>query len=220
MFAMVVLAGTTAYAHRRDELLQAARLAIEPARVELQLDLTPGIDVAELMIAEIDRNGDGVLSPEEKHRYIAGVLSALVLEVDGKTLHVAPISATFPGVDSFRRGEGTIQLRGGTPLPPLSNGAHYLSYRNTNRPDISVFLANALVPNSNRVAVRAQQRDTDQRDLTIDYELEPESHATTIGWTSFSGALAIALGSVLARRHAAKCDLTTRLLAGRARASE
>jgi hypothetical protein len=199
VFAIAVLAGSTASAHRRDEFLQAARLAIEPARVELQLDLTPGIEVADTVIADIDRDRDGALSPEEKRHYVAGVLSAVALDVDGKALHVVPIAATFPDVDSFRRGEGTIQLRAGTALPPLSNGAHHLSYRNTNRPDISVFLANALVPESDRVAVHAQQRDTDQRDLRIDYELRSESRVPTVGWMFFGGALFFAVGSVYAR---------------------
>ena len=49
-------------AHRRDEYLQAARLAIDPGRVQLELDLTPGIALAEAIIADIDRNRDGSLS--------------------------------------------------------------------------------------------------------------------------------------------------------------
>jgi hypothetical protein len=201
VFATVVLAGTTASAHRRDEFLQAARLAIEPSRMELQLDLTPGIEVAESVIADIDRDRDGMLSPDEQRRYVTGVLSAVTLDVDGKALHVVPIAATFPDVDSFRRGEGTIQLRAGSPLPPLSDGAHHLSYRNTHRPDISVFLANALVPDSDRVAVHGQQRDTNQRELTVDYELQSTSHMPALGWTYFGGALAVALGSVYVRRR-------------------
>ena len=36
-----VIVGTALSAHRRDEYLQAARIAIEPGRVELELALTP-----------------------------------------------------------------------------------------------------------------------------------------------------------------------------------
>ena len=174
--------------------------------MDLQLDLTPGIEVADTVIADIDRDGDGVLSPDEKREYVAGVLGAVALDVDGKPLRVVPIDATFPNVDSFRRGEGTVQLRASTSLPPLFNGAHHLSYRNTNRPDISVFLANALVPDSERVAVRAQQRDTDQRDLKIEYELQAESHVATAGWTVFSGVLVVALASAWRRRQRASSN--------------
>jgi hypothetical protein len=56
----------------------------------------------------------------------------------------------------------------------LSPGAHRLTYRNTHRPDIGVYLANALVPRSNRVAVTGQDRDFDQRELTIAFELVAE----------------------------------------------
>ncbi len=57
-----VAISTAASAHRRDEYLQAARLAVEPGRVELELDLTPGIAVSAATIADIDRDRDGVLS--------------------------------------------------------------------------------------------------------------------------------------------------------------
>ena len=65
----VVIVGTAASAHRRDEFLQAARLGVEPDRVELELDLTPGIAVADATIADIDRDRDGVLSAEERGAY-------------------------------------------------------------------------------------------------------------------------------------------------------
>src|SRR5580765_8182089 len=56
--AAAVTLGTAASAHRRDEYLQAARLAVEPGRVDLELDLTPGIEVAEAIIADIDGDRD------------------------------------------------------------------------------------------------------------------------------------------------------------------
>src|SRR5215471_3955823 len=151
-------------AHRRDEYLQAARLAIAPTRVELQLDLTPGIAVADTIIADIDRNRDGALSPDEQHAYVARVLSSIELAVDGHPVHLQPGPptrsaalgwepgpSTFSDLEAFRRGEGTIALQATATLPPLSEGAHQLAYRNTHRADISVYLANALVPDSNRV---------------------------------------------------------------------
>ncbi len=74
--AACVLALTTAIvavaevsAHRRDEYLQAARLAIDPGGVQLELDLTPGIALAEAIIADIDRNRDGALSQDEQRDY-------------------------------------------------------------------------------------------------------------------------------------------------------
>ena len=43
------MSGSWTSAHRRDEYLQAACLAIDPDRVELALDLTAGIAVAEVV---------------------------------------------------------------------------------------------------------------------------------------------------------------------------
>ena len=59
---MAIVGGAEVSAHRRDEYLQAARLAIDPGRVQLELDLTPGIALADAIIADIDRNRDGSLS--------------------------------------------------------------------------------------------------------------------------------------------------------------
>src|SRR5262245_65012781 len=59
--ALVFALGSVLSAHRRDELLQAARIAVGPERVDLELDLTPGIDVADGVIADIDRDGNGAL---------------------------------------------------------------------------------------------------------------------------------------------------------------
>ncbi len=172
MVAVLVAFETGLSAHRRDEYLQAARIAIAPGRVDLQLDLTPGIAVADAIIAEIDRNRDGVLTADEKQAYVARVLSAIELDLDGQPIHVqGPAASTFPEVEAFRRGEGTIALQLRATLPPLPDGAHQLAYHNTHRRDVSVYLANALMPDSDRVSIRAQQRDVDQRDLTIDYVL-------------------------------------------------
>ncbi len=197
-------------AHRRDEFLQAARIGIAPGRVDLQLDLTPGIAVADDIIAEIDRNRDGVLTAAEQQAYVARVLSAISLEVDGLPIHVQqqdqPVATTFPDVQAFRRGEGTIALQVHATLPPLSDGAHQLAYHNTHRRDVSVYLANALMPDSDRVSIRAQQRDVDQRDLTIDYVLRDADsvsdglNTTTHIWLLGSVAGVVMWAGVLYRR--------------------
>ena len=65
----VIAGAPSVSAHRRDEYLQAARLAIDPGGVQLELDLTPGIALAETIIADIDRNRDGALSADEQRAY-------------------------------------------------------------------------------------------------------------------------------------------------------
>ena len=179
-------------AHRRDEYLQAARVAIDPGGAQIELDLTPGIALADAIIADIDRDGDGALSAAEQHQYAGVILGALEVELDGTPLRLQPGAASFPDTDAMRRGEGAIRLQSTVTLPRLSPGAHHLLFRNRHHPDRSVYLANALVPQSYRLAVTGQRRDDTQRELTIDYVLR-EAPATSTGvW--LLGSLAAAAG--------------------------
>jgi hypothetical protein len=194
-----VAASITVSAHRREEYLQAARLAVEPDRVELELDLTPGIAVADATIADLDRDRDGMLSDGEKRAYLGRVLDAVVLELDGRSLHVEATGSTFPGLNDFRRGEGTIQLRSVVALPPQADGDHHIAFRNSNQRDGSVYLANALVPKSDRVTITAQRRDTAQRDLTIDYVLRSRPATSAPRWL-LSALTGVAILAVLLMR--------------------
>ena len=197
---VALIAGTDLSAHRRDEYLQAARLAVEPNRVELELDLTPGIAVAEAIIADVDRDRDGVLSANEKRAYVATVLGAIELHIDGRALHVEPVASSFPALDAFRRGDGTIQLQAAVVLPRLSDGDHQLSFRNTYRRDVSVYLANALAPESHRVMVTTQRRDAEQRDLTIDYIVRADPAASLPVWPLGVIGVAAVVAARLTRR--------------------
>jgi hypothetical protein len=167
----VVIASPGLSAHRRDEYLQAARLAIDPDRVQIALDLTPGIAVAEGVLAEIDRDANRSISAAEARAYSERVLSAIALDVDGMPLRVKLVDSAFPTIDTVERGEGTTRIHAVAPMPRLVDGLHHLRYRNAYRADIGVYLANALVPASDRVTVVAQRRDVDQRDLLVDYRL-------------------------------------------------
>jgi hypothetical protein len=167
----VVVASTGLSAHRRDEYLQAARLAIDPDRVQIVLDLTPGIAVADAILTEIDGDANRSFSAAEARAYAERVLSAIALDVDGMPLRVELVDSAFPAIDTVRLGEGTTRIHAVAPMPRLADGLHHLRYRNTYRSDIGVYLANALVPDSDRVTVAAQRRDVDQRDLVVDYRL-------------------------------------------------
>jgi hypothetical protein len=179
---VMALTSVSLSAHRRDEYLQAARLAVEPDRVELQLDLTPGIDVADAIIGDIDRDRDGALSAREQQAYVGRVFGLLELHIDGHALAAEPDASTFPDLGAVRRGEGTIRLRSTVSLPHVSSGAHQLVFRNRHRPDVSVYLANALIPDGDRVAITAQRRDSDQRELTIDYTVRAQRALPAPAW--------------------------------------
>src|ERR1051326_5336806 len=80
---LTAMASASLAAHRRDEYLQAARITIEPSRVRIDLDLTPGIALAHDIVAGIDRDGDGVVGADEAQAYATRVLGDLRLDVDG-----------------------------------------------------------------------------------------------------------------------------------------
>jgi hypothetical protein len=190
---LVLMSGSWTSAHRRDEYLQAARLGIDPDRVELALDLTAGIAVAEVVLSEIDLDKDGVVSVAEARAYSDRVLSAIALDVDGIPLRVELVESTFPTFDTVRKGEGTTRIQATASLPRLDDGLHHLRYRNAYRSDIGVYLANALVPASDRVIVAAQRRDVNQRDLVIDYMLSGQRTPTARRGLSVGVAGAIIL---------------------------
>ena len=196
---MAVAASIAVSAHRRDEYLQAARVAVEPDRVELELDLTPGIAVADATIAELDRDRDGTLSEGEKRAYLNRVLHAVVLELDGGSLNIETTGSSFPSFNDFRRGEGTIQLHAAVIFPAQADGDHQISFRNRNDRDGSVYLANALVPKSQRVTITTQRRDPVQRDLTIDYVVRSRPATSAPAWLLGSMAGMAVLAALLTR---------------------
>jgi hypothetical protein len=160
---------TKASAHRTEDYLQAARIGLEPGRVGMTLDLTPGTAVAESFVVALDGDGDGALSAEEQRRYAAGVQSALTVELDERALRTRVVSWSFPPLSAFRRGVGMVRLRIETSVSNVSPGAHRLRFRNAHLAGHSAYLANALISESPRVVVTAQRRTRDQSELTIEF---------------------------------------------------
>jgi hypothetical protein len=195
---IVIVGGGGVSAHRVDEYLQATRIAIEPDGVQLELDLTPGIALAETILADIDRNHDGSLSIEEQRAYGSLVLNALTVDLDGTPVRAELASSSFHGPDEIRRGEGTVRFHLTAPLPRPAAGVHHLLFRNRHHPDRSVYLANALVPASGRVSVTAQRRDGNQSELTIDYVLRAAPARPSV-WLLGGLAVATALSALVIR---------------------
>src|SRR5258705_13835952 len=78
---LLASASAPASPHRRDEYLQATRIAIDPGRVLIELDLTPGIEVAQGIVADIDRDRNGVVAADEAQAYAARVLRDIRLDI-------------------------------------------------------------------------------------------------------------------------------------------
>jgi hypothetical protein len=192
---MVAALTAAVSAHRLDEYLQAARIAIEPNGVQLELNLTPGITVADSIVLEIDSDRNGVLSSEEQRAYAQQVLSATALRIDTAPRHLDLVASNFPSVAAMRLGDTAITIRSRVVVPFLAAGPHRLFFRNENVSANSVYLANALVPESDRVAVTRQERDGDQRELTIDFVIRgtPAASSRRWAWIGLAGALLLAV---------------------------
>jgi hypothetical protein len=195
-------------AHRLDEVLQAARIAIEPGLVQVEVSLTAGQLMADRLLQAIDADGDGTLSAAERLHYAQRVRDSLTLRVDdGPSLPLTTIEARFPTAEAMRTGDAAITILVAGALPPLAAGPHGLSFRNDHAPEGSVYLANALVPVIDRVAVTAQHRDVDQRELEIDFEVAPTSLLAP-GWIRWPAGWRGARGAHRRGRSAARGRLS------------
>lgn len=187
-------------AHRLDECLQAARIAVEPDHVAVDLEITPGIAVAAAIIGDIDRDGDGVLSASEQDAYARRVLDSLDLAIDGRQLTLMTGEVRVPDVAILRQGEGAIHLRATRTFAEQSAGTHQVVFRNRYRRELSVYVANALVPESDRLTVTSQQREAQQHELTIGYTVRRSATAFPAGWLVTGVAAVLAILTVKPRR--------------------
>jgi hypothetical protein len=192
VLAGAVTAGSGVSAHRLDEYLQAARIDIAPDRITIELDLTPGVAIAGSLVPEIDRDSDGTITAGEGQAYVRGVLGAIDLALDGGPLEVESGTGAFPDLTALQDGTGTIRLSATVALPPQQEGAHRVFFRNRYRPDVSVYLANALVPETNRISVSAQRHSGEQRELAIDFRVVGDAANETWSWRLGGAALASA----------------------------
>jgi hypothetical protein len=180
-----------ASAHRLDEYLQASRISLDPAGLAVEIDLTPGASVADRVIARVDEDGDGVLSPNEQNVYAAMVLRDATLEIDGRRAELTLVDGRFPTSTAMREGTGAIQLRARGPAISTS-GRHAVRFLNRHEPEMSVYLVNALMPPAG-ITITGQRRDYWQHQITIDYAGEG---AAATAWTLAAALVLIGIGGL------------------------
>jgi len=166
--ALLLSTGQFAFAHRLDEYLQATLISVEKTRALLKVRLTPGVAIVPIVLAEIDRNGDGVMSEVEQREYAERVVRDLVVTAGGERLTPRPVSAKFPTIEEMRDGSGEIQLQLETSLRnDIRNRS--LTFENGHMRQISAYLANALVPSDPSVRIAGQYRNSSQSLYRLDY---------------------------------------------------
>jgi hypothetical protein len=205
LFGVIVLiagAAAPAAAHRLDEYLQATRIGIERERLQVEINLTPGANIASQVASLIDADVDGVLSETERADYARRVLDAMTLAIDGGRAVLAVDGYEFPPSDAMAAGVGTIRIRASTAWP-TGVGRHHLAYSNSHRPEMSVYLVNALVPADPRVVIGTPQRDRLQRGLDLEFDIRGDQPWLQAGWLGIAIVVLGTLASARRGNHAA-----------------
>ena len=157
------------FAHRDDQYLQASLVAIEPSGVWLQINLTPGVAVAEQVIAEIDRDLDGAISKNEAAAYAESLKRDLTVRMDGRVLPLKLTGSEFVSPEDLRTGAGIIQMEFSAISALLASGSHRLTLENRHLTAISVYLINAAQPRLATVQITRQKRNQNQSAGEIEF---------------------------------------------------
>ena len=160
-----------ALAHRLDEYLQATRVTVSTNRIEISIELTPGVAVADQVMAVIDKNRDGQISSVERDQYGEQFLKDLQLKLDEKVLALRLVEASFPSIIEMQSGVGVICLKATASSVLLTAGKHSLCLSNSHLPRFSVYLVNALTPKIPAVQITKQTRDELQKEYRLEFEI-------------------------------------------------
>jgi hypothetical protein len=166
--ATSALLGPNASAHRIDEYLQATLLSLHDGSVQASMRLIPGEQVAAGVIAAIDSDGDGELSPLEQKSYAQRVIGDLAVTVDGKPVLPQVASWSFPPPAQLRDGLGEIHLEY-TIAVQQGQGIRSIVLANRHSGGQSVYLVNTLAPQDPGIQVLSQQRDARQSTYALEY---------------------------------------------------
>jgi hydrogenase/urease accessory protein HupE len=177
----MLTATTAAFAHRLNEYLVATTINLSGGKVQLQLHLTSGVDVANEVLKSIDQNGDRLISSREQQAYIALLAHDLSLTLDGHRLTLQPVSFFFPTVDAMRKGTGEILVEFESEMSPgvsspAGSSTHRLELSNDHYRPIAVYLVNCLMPADAGIKVDHQNRSADQSLYQLEFstgEIQP-----------------------------------------------
>jgi hypothetical protein len=191
--ALALAMSAPAAAHQLDEYLQAARVLLERDRLLIEIDLTPGAGVAPGVIAAIDRDRDGAISPAEAKMYGLEVLEDVTVTMDGRRIALSLRRIEIPSPGEMRDGMATIQLEATGAAGAIAPGRHSVDIRNEHRNDSSVYLVNALLSQDGTVTVLSQRRDSRQSQAQIEYDVA--GTASPIVWVMVAGLMLAGLAA-------------------------
>jgi hypothetical protein len=160
--------------HRLDEYLQATLVTIEPEALRLQINLTPGVAVAEQVLALMDGDRNGVVSTKEAEAYSDRLKRQLIVKLDDREIELKLAKSNFPPVTELRAGSGIIQVEFVAKIGPFSAGPHRVKLENRHMPAIGVYLFNAAQSRFKSVEIRDQKRNKNQSVGEIEFTYSNE----------------------------------------------
>jgi len=196
------------FAHRLDKYLQATLVDIEPGDVRLEINLTPGMAVAEQVLALIDSNHDGVISTNEAAAYAELLKRDLAVRLDQRDVELKLTALNFPEPTELRTGWGIIQMEYSVPPGALAAGPHRFTLENRHHPVASAYLFNAARPGSALIRIAGQKRNENQSTGEIAFEYRPPPiFSMTTGITiSLAAMLVILFAGAWKMRKKQKVD--------------
>jgi hypothetical protein len=142
------------------------------------------------VMRRLDVDGDGIFTPSEAAAYARAVIADLDVRLDDDRLPVSLLRVEVPVAADMNEGLGVIRVALAAPASS-ADGSHRISIHNAHMPSISVYLANALQPESKTARVVRQTRDSRQQTFSLDYEIRANGKAS-FAWLVFAiGALVI-----------------------------
>ncbi len=207
----VLLSARRAHAHA-EHLGQSAYLTVSDRAADLELEVSPGAQVAAAFARLADRDGDGVLSETEKTAVGNAVLRDLLLVVDGRTVPFTLLGVSAPPLAVLATGEAALGLRAHAPLAPLAGGTHRVTFTNRYAPVRSAYLAHAFgVQGVSEVSPLARSTTYDEltcavrvtRALPLAASAASTAPRRSVWWLPLAG-LSVGLTAWLAQRSTSR----------------
>lgn len=171
------------HAHQLDELVQLSRISVYPDNIMIQVMITPGSLIAADFYDNIDTNRDGAVSESECRSWADKWASNTRVDLDRKTAILDQGTCEFPDLNTVMSGDAIIRLNFSI-RQRSGAGSHTLRMTNNNDPTRSIYLVNAAMLTTQDIRIMRQERDSSQRNYSLQYEVRgPKSaHATRFGW--------------------------------------
>lgn len=130
----------SASAHPLDRLSQHLLIDLTPGNVDLTLAMGGGILANEIVMGDIDPDGDGKVSATERQAWLATLLEAIEVSVDGQPVAIEASAGdiTVPPLEDFHVGVSPLIVRfHGRLLDAKETGKHQLTVKNRYHLDLS-----------------------------------------------------------------------------------